>query len=291
MKRRNGFRKAGLMAVALVMGLTLTLAPAFADFAGWGATYHVGKYYFKCWHGDETGKVYVSRHYNRGFKKTPVDDQYFRTDGEKIYYIDRKGTGFKLKTYEIDTKKVKTVARLPKADGWEIHAQAGKYLWVMKNWSHLYRYNMKAKSLRLVKKNADLWHLNGSSYLYQYGEKEYKEVDHDGSPVQLTCCKAVICEPTKKGNLRVKKSLGTTYSISDEMYSVVEWGKTKSFCYAAKGAHKVYRIKSNGTGKKLIKSFDGYVTSVYDTYCYVLQDDGYYRYTYKTGTMRSAEGE
>lgn len=287
-KKVSIFRQAVAVAMMLSMVIAFSIQPVSAGEDGWGVTTHIGKYYFKYHYGKE--RVYVSTKKSSGFKKTPINDTNFVSNGKEIMYVDNSGSKSYIKSYTISTRKTRNVKKLPKGNEWSACAARGSYLWI-DNEKDVYRYSIKSKKLKRVKKDAGLRHLKGSYYLCFYGkETKWKKLQYEfeeGTGVaSLSYCKAAIVQATKSGKLKTVKSLGNVSAVSGEMYYVYNYGRTKSFCYSTSDARKVYRIKYNGKGKQLVATIDdGYIVNVYNDICSIVKDGIAYDYNYKSKTL------
>ena len=68
--KRRVMKKIIAVCLMLVIGLAYSVQPSFAESDKWGETRHIGKYYFKV--NNHNDRLYISKHKNKGFKKTPV---------------------------------------------------------------------------------------------------------------------------------------------------------------------------------------------------------------------------
>ena len=291
---RSGLKKLGIIGIMLALLMSYSVQYSFAvdDSGVWGPTTHVGKYYFRfSWGGN--GHLYMSKKKNSGFKKVPVTDPFFVTNGKIIMFIAIDNGNYCIKSYTISSKKVSKVKQLP--DGtWEIVSASGSYLWLT-DFENTYRYDIRTGKLKRYKKNVYIdMHLYGAYYLCYSGDLKYSRrnvpvvVDNGNgytttSKIDISYQKAAIYKITKGGKFKKVRSLGKVNYVSADSHEPDNYGKVKSFYYTTGGAHKIYRIKYNGKGRKKIRSFDGYVSIMSKKYCYVYDNNKEYKYYYKTG--------
>ena len=270
-----------IASLILVMMLSYSLQPVFAE-GSWGETKHIGKYYFRYNYSNE--RLYISTKKNSGYKKTPVDKWDFASNGKDVMFIGESGSRTYIKIYNISKKKVKKIKIFPKKFeyGCGVIAAKGPYVWIAADFKYLYRYSIKNKKIKLIKKNVEAINLDGQNVFFRIGKKKlYKTVSFNNNTGYNTNTDNIYTEKvavyyvTEKGKLKLRKSLGTVYS-----FSISEDGKI----YYVKGkAHDIYRINFNGKKKKLVASLAGSVTYPFDTYCYLIENDTKYIYKYKTG--------
>jgi len=272
-------KRALIIIVAFIVLTGTPVNTAYAGYTGWGPVTHIGKYYFKYNFGNE--RLYISKNKNNGYKKTPVDSWAFVSNGKAVMYVGYSKNRYYLKSYDIAKKKVKKIRKLSKGY-WEACGAAGQYIWLRGD-KGIYRYDVGHNRLKLIKKNSGLYHLNGQYYLCSYGKEKTIKYKTEGVSGILYGTKEAIYKITKSGKLKRVQSLGYVYNENDEINYVINYGKIKRFYYSTNGAHDLYRIKSNGKGKKKIASFTGRIVSVYEKHCYIIEDEKAYKYVYKSG--------
>lgn len=292
--KRMSLKRAGLIMIVITVAIAFSVQPVSAGYDGYSKTIHKGKYYFKYDYGAEC--LLISKKKRSGFKATPVHDNMYVTDGKIVIYLDRSSGGkYTIKRYTISSKKKKVEKKLPKSDYWEAQGVSGKYLWIGNGGNNLYRYDILTKKLKLKKKKFWIFHLKDQYYIGFLGKQTVYKVIHSndssGNTAYLHTQKAGIYRLTKDGKIKVVKSLGTIGAVSDNIYYVTNYGKTKKMYYSAAGLHKLYRINSNGKSRQLIATFRGYIGAVYDDHCILFDNGQCYSYIYKTKQIRKADWE
>ena len=272
----------GIVSVMLIAVMLLSANSVFAGSGEWGKTTHVGKYYLK--YNNYAKTVYVSKKKSSGFRKTPVDDRLFVSNGKQIIYVSDSKDVYTIKSYDIARKKVKKLKKLPDAELWEISGVKGNYLWVEKtagNRTDLYKYNIQKKSLKLFKKGAYLYHLKGEYYMYSYGNsKDYRLRDIYGS-YDMESVKTVICTLSTSGKPKTVKKLGYVCDVDDHyLYAEENWGDIDTLYFSKNKSHDLYRVKYNGTKMKKVKSFSTQVYVINKKSCELSSHKGYKKYKY-----------
>ena len=272
-----------IVGIILIAAMLFCVDPVFAGSGSWGKTTHIGNYYFKF--NLNNNRVYISKKKSSGFKKTPVDDRLFVSNGKQMIYSSYDGADFYLRSYDISKKKDTKLKKLPvKVDNWAIRGAKGNYIWIDGEdgdevW--LYRYNIKTKKLKKYGGAAFLRRLYGNYYFCEFGNsKEYKYRDPYGVETNYAT-KAYICTLTNNGKIKKIRSLGYFCDVEDHyFYYIDNWGSIKTLYYTKNKSHDLYRVRYDG--KKLIKvrSFDGYVVQVNKKSCKVADRKKYKTYKY-----------
>ena len=266
-------KKTVAVGLMLIIGLAYSVQPAFAR-SPVGYTKQIGQYYF--WYNDSNERLYISRNQDSGYKKTPVDDWFFVSNGKSVMYVSKSGNRHYMKSYNIATKKDRKEKKLPKAEYWKVRDVVGRYIW-LENENDLYRFNIKNNKLKLIRKNTNIYlRLRGQYYLCGIDKAKNFRKEYE-------CQKMAIVRLDKKGRFRIKKKLGTVYGW--QLITDIE-GNTKTMYYSTSKQHKLYRIKGDGTKKKHITSFDGYII-YFDQKCCDIEDNGnLYSYFFKTRKLK-----
>ena len=277
-KLRRIVKRLCILTAVMAMVLSFSVVSVSAESYNFGEVKHIGKYYLK--YNYANNHLYVSKHKSRGFRKTPVNNFRYASNGKAILFVDEsKGKNY-IKSYDIAKKTIKKVKRLSDHDYWYVEAVDGNCIWLT-NEKGLYRFRMKDKRLTFVKKNIySLTKLRDNYYLsISNDDKLFKEIELvDGSSVYISPKKAAIYRITKDGKLKLLKSLGTTYGCERDNYHY----KAKYVYYAKNSAHDLYRIKYNGKGKTRVASFDGYISYVANNVCWLVEGGIEYKFWYKT---------
>ena len=271
----------------LTVVFSISGQPVYAGGATWEETHHIGKYYFK--YNNDKNRLYISKKKNSGFRKTPVTEFLFASNGKQVMYLSNENRKFYIMSYDIKTKKIKKVKKLPKADYWQMDYVIGGCFW-LDNEKDIYRYSVKKNKLKRMKKDAMLLQMNGSYFLTQSRKaRNYKNIDvyfgdENGgntydTPIDMYDLD--IYKISDTGKFKKVKSLGTTYGYAE----YVKNDKTKTIYYTKSGAHKLYKIKYNGKNKELVAEFSGYIARVFDDCCYVVEDETAHVFNYKTELM------
>ena len=292
-----------IIMISSVMFLSAT--PSYASSSKWGKTVHVGKYYLK--YNRNNNRVYVSTRKNGGFKKTPVNDMLYVSNGKKIIYIAEKTDNrYYLMSYDIRKNKETKIKKLKKVSGgglWELCGVRGRYIWLRVQKStkseledrdygddfveafyyddhryDLYRYDTKTKSLKRYKTNAYLVHLKGNYYYYSYDGAGYRyEYQVSDSDIEIRKeTEGEICTLTKNGKIKSVKWLGFVCDVNMNYISedYDNWGKIKYLYFSMNDSHDLYRVRYDGKKFKKIKSYKGAITYIRDNDCIVVYSSG-----------------
>ena len=280
---------AWVIGVMLIAAVLFSAKPVYAGSGDWGKTVHAGKYYLKF--NEKTERVYISRKERSGFRKTPVDGRMFVSNGKQIIYItsDTYVDDYYLKTYDISKKKVRLLKKLIVSDymdSWDISGLKGQYIWIeydkwidsVNDWKHiLYRYNIKADSLKKIQSGAHLYHLNDRFYFYSHGKsRNYEFLDYECGSY-----KSEICTLTSSGKIKTVRQLGYVCELMDHyLYKYSNWGNIKVLYYTKNKSHDLYRIRVNGKGLKKVRSFKATVTDINKKSCLLMSRSGEKKYKF-----------
>ena len=248
-----------------------------------------GKYYFKY----DNGHVLYSKYKNKGYKKTPVTEYAFVTNGKDIVYLE----GRKIKDYHISNKKIKTLKKLPKTKYfYQAVTSSNGYIWINKGtsyWSEfctadLYLYNLNNNKIKLVKKNLWLMHVDGKYCVGGYGDIDTeKEFDIEREQITIKSQKSALYKICKNGKIKKIKDLGRVYT-----YLPFYYNNRSVLYYITNEGHTICSIQSNGKNKKVIKEFDEFIYAfdegMYPT-CYITDGMDRWEYNLKTEKRKLIE--
>ena len=281
-----------VLAVAVVAGIGIAAprpAQAASSYRMLNTTQEplkCGSYYFKT---DDQG-VWVSKEKSDGY--TFIDHAYeCASNGTNVIIIVYSDSCYTLKSYNIKKKKLKSLKKFPKGSGMEpysyhLSAAYKNNIYITRGsfdefrvWT--YRYDLTKKKLSKVKNDCDIVAANGK---YVIAVSEYHT---DASPYPTTLFQI------SHGKLKKIKKLtngGFAFtSIGKHMYYV---SYTDDYMKKA----KLYRIKADGSAKKLLGTFKSsneyggvYVTDVKKTLCKLSIDGEPYQYTYKTKKLKKLD--